>query len=36
VVPANAGAFGAELLVSIKFSALADFVHAVEARQRSA
>lgn len=32
VVPADAGAFGDELLVSIKFSELAKFVHAVEAR----
>lgn len=31
VVPADTGAFGNELLVSIKFSQLADFVHAVEA-----
>lgn len=32
VVPANAGAFGDELLVSMKFAELAAFVHAVEAR----
>lgn len=31
VVPADAGAFGNELLVSIEFSDLAKFVHAVEA-----
>lgn len=35
-VPANAGAFGNELLVSLKFSALAEFVHAVEADEKSA
>lgn len=34
VVPANAGAFGNELLVSLNFSDLASFVHAVEARGR--
>lgn len=33
VAPANAGVFGDELLVSIKFAELATFVHAVEARQ---
>lgn len=31
VAPADAGAFGAELMVSIKFADLARFVHAVEA-----
>ncbi|MEN4464367.1 hypothetical protein VXE65_20345 [Mycolicibacterium conceptionense] len=35
VVPANAGAFGNELLVSLNFSDLAAFVHAVEAREQS-
>lgn len=36
VVPANAGAFGNELLVTMKFCDLAEFVHAVEAREQSA
>ncbi|WP_087140077.1 hypothetical protein [Mycobacterium avium] len=33
VVPADAGAFGNELLISVKFADLARFVHEVEAQQ---
>lgn len=35
VVPANAGAFGSELLISVKFADLARFVHEVEAQDVS-
>lgn len=35
VVPANAGAFGSELLISVKFADLARFVHEVEAQELS-